>query len=178
MGNLIFACVIFTLFTRCYLVFLHAVVLQKPYLICSICISMHYLHLFIDNELRYRVLLLMSRETHWSWRACSISNRWIGKKIQLFQITTIMQFQKQGCQISLESTSYSLISYILFRSRIVHHGDNNSHVICCTPVKVTWFEFSISGEYIFFKEINYMNINRMKTASNNICTLHIVHCGK
>lgn len=52
-------------FSRCYLVFFHAVVLQKPHLICSICISMHYLHLFIDNELRYRVLLLMSRETHW-----------------------------------------------------------------------------------------------------------------
>lgn len=34
------------------------------YPICIICISMLYLHLFIDNELRYRVLLLMSRETH------------------------------------------------------------------------------------------------------------------
>lgn len=90
-----------------------------------------------------------------------------------------MQFQKQGCQISLESTSYSLISLILFRSRIVHHGDNNSHVICCTPEKVTWFEFSFSGEEnIFFKEIPYMYINRMKTASQNICTLHIVYCGK
>lgn len=165
-GKLDICMCIFFSFSRCFLVFLHAVVLQKPYLICSICMSMHYLHLFIDNELRYRVLLLMSRETHWSWRACSISNRWIGKKIQLFQITTIMQFKKQGCQISLESTSYSLISLILFRSRIVHHGDNNSHVICCTPEKVTWFEFSFSGEEnIFFKEIPYMYINRMKTAS-------------
>lgn len=81
----------FLLFIRCYLVFLQTIVLRKLYPICSMCISMLYLHLFIDNELRYRVLLLMSRETHWSWRACFISNRWIGKKNPPFQITTIMQ---------------------------------------------------------------------------------------
>lgn len=54
----------FLLFIRCYFVFLQTIVLRKLYPICIICISMLYLHLFIDNELRYRVLLLMSRETH------------------------------------------------------------------------------------------------------------------
>lgn len=63
----------------------------------------------------------------------------------------------------MELILYLLISLILFCLRIVYYGDNNSYVICCILEKVIWFEFLFLGEEnIFFKEIFYMYINKIK----------------
>ena len=43
-------------------------------------------------------------------------------------------------------------------SGFVHHGDNKSHVICCTPEKVTWFELSVSREYFSRNFFLYHNL--------------------